>query len=73
MWVRRVPLLLINYLTVLRSYRLIPSLYIRYICNVSTNLECILFADDSNIFGSGSSLKDVLTLYLIKWLWSMNG
>ena len=30
MWVRRVPLLLINDLTVLRSYRLIPSPYIRY-------------------------------------------
>ena len=34
-------------------------LYINYICNVSSNLQFILFADDSNLFTSGSSLEDV--------------
>ena len=34
-------------------------LYINDICNVSSNLQFILFADDSNVFTSGSSLEDV--------------
>ena len=34
-------------------------LYINDICNVSSNLQFILFADDSNLFTSGSSLEDV--------------
>ena len=48
-------------------------LYINDICNVSSNLQFILFADDSNLFTSGSSLEDVLTIYRMKWPRYMNG
>ena len=39
-----------------------PSLFLLYIndiCNVSSNLQFILLADDNNLFTSGSSLEDV--------------
>ena len=41
-----------------------PLLFLLYtndICNVSTNLQFIRFADDSNLFTSGSSLEDVFS------------
>ena len=34
-------------------------LYINDLCNVSLNLQCILVADDGNIFSSGYFLEDV--------------
>ena len=34
-------------------------LHLNDVCNVSTHLPCILFADDSNIFAPGSSRGDV--------------
>ncbi len=39
-----------------------PALFILYVndmCNVSTTLKSILFADDTNIFHTGDNLKEV--------------
>ena len=39
-----------------------PALFILYVkdmCNVSTTLKSIVFADDTNIFHTGDDLKEV--------------
>ena len=45
-----------------QGYILGPALFILYVndmCNVSTTLKSILFADDTNIFHTGDDLKKV--------------
>ena len=34
-------------------------LYVNYICNVSSLLRCVVFADDTNIFLSGDDVKEI--------------
>ena len=41
-------------------------LYINDICKVSTIFKCIIFADDTNIFCSGSNLKKLLEIITIE-------
>ena len=49
-------------------------LYINDICNVSSLVKCILFADDTNIFCSGENLQQLLDVIsselskIKKWL-----
>ena len=40
-------------------------LYINDICNVSKLIKCILFADDTNLFFSGKSIKYICKVELI--------
>ena len=35
----------------------VDILYINYICNASSILKCILFADDTNVFYSGVDIQ----------------
>ncbi len=51
-------------------------LYINDICNISSNVSCILFADDTNIIATGKNLSELFTTMnkemgkFIKWIHS---